>query len=103
MLYLVAITWLYVALMMAVAEAISSQGTVLGAIFTFLLYGLGPVALMMYLLGTPARRRARRQRELQERDQAIAAAMTSPPISSSNPDGGGHAAGDAVPSKRKEP
>ena len=103
MLYLVAITWLYVALMMAVAEAISSQGTVLGAVFTFLLYGLGPVALMMYLLGTPARRRARRQMELQAREEALAAAMTSPPAAGSDPDGGGHAAGDAVPAERKEP
>ena len=59
--YLVAIGWLYVALMMAVAEATSSSGTLLGAFFTFMLYGLGPAALAMYLLGTPARRRARRR------------------------------------------
>ena len=30
--YLVAIAWLYVALMMALAEATSTQGTVLGAL-----------------------------------------------------------------------
>jgi mannose/fructose/N-acetylgalactosamine-specific phosphotransferase system component IID len=33
--YLIAIAWIYVVLMMAVAEALSSQGTVLGAVFTF--------------------------------------------------------------------
>lgn len=61
--YLVPIAWIYVTLMMALAEATSSQGTVLGAIITFMLYGLLPIALVMYLLGTPARRRAQRARE----------------------------------------
>ena len=57
--YLVAIAWLYVTLMMALAEATSSQGTVLGAIVTFVLYGALPLALVLYLLGTPMRRRKR--------------------------------------------
>jgi hypothetical protein len=35
--YLVVIAWLYVALMMAVAEATHARGTLLGAFFTFLL------------------------------------------------------------------
>ena len=56
--WIVAIAWMYVTLMMALAEATSSQGTVLGAIFTFLLYGVGPLALVLYLLGAPARRKA---------------------------------------------
>lgn len=100
MLYLVAITWLYVALMMAVAEAFSSQGTVLGAVFTFMLYGLGPVALVVYLLGTPARRRAQQA----QRQAALGpAAAPSPPAAIGNPDGGSHAAGDAVAPERKEP
>ncbi|MDZ7858599.1 hypothetical protein [Sphaerotilus sp.] len=57
--YLVAIAWLYVTLMMALAEATSPQGTVLGAIFTFALYGALPLGLVLYLLGTPMRRRKR--------------------------------------------
>jgi mannose/fructose/N-acetylgalactosamine-specific phosphotransferase system component IID len=61
--YLVAIGWMYVVLMMTVAEALSTQGTVLGALFTFILYGCLPLALVLYLLGTPARRRARRAAE----------------------------------------
>jgi len=95
--YLVLIAWLYVALMMAVAEATASNGTVLGAIFTFLLYGLGPAGLVFYLLGTPARRRARRQREIagQEAPQ--------PPPSGGEPDRRSHAAGDAVAPEREEP
>ena len=56
--YLVAIGWMYVVLMMTVAEALSPQGTVLGALFTFVLYGCLPLAVVLYLLCTPARRRA---------------------------------------------
>lgn len=88
--YLVAIAWIYVVLMMAVAEALSTQGTVLGAVITFLMYGVLPLGLLMYILGTPARRRARLAAE--------AAAEAS-----AAPDGGGHAAGDAVAAERKEP
>ena len=55
--YLVPIAWLYVTVMMAVVEANSPNGTLLGAFITFLLYGAGPIALVMYVMGTPARRR----------------------------------------------
>lgn len=55
--YIVPIAWLYVAVMMAVAEATSSTGTLLGALITFAMYGLGPIALVLYVMGTPARRR----------------------------------------------
>jgi hypothetical protein len=61
--YLVVIAWLYVAVMMAVAEATHPAGTVLGAFFTFVLYGVGPVALLMYFMGRPARRAARQASE----------------------------------------
>ena len=56
--YIVAIAWMYVALMMAVAEATNTNGTVLGAIVTFILYGLLPVVLVVYLMHSPARNRA---------------------------------------------
>ena len=58
--WIVAIAWMYVALLMALAEATSTQGSILGAIITFVMYGVGPLALVMYLIGTPARRRVRR-------------------------------------------
>jgi hypothetical protein len=74
--YIIAIGWLYVALMMSVAEATNTTGTVLGAIITFLLYGAGPVALLMYILGTPARRKAIRAREAQEAEMLSRASTT---------------------------
>jgi len=86
--YLVAIAWLYVATMMAVAEAMHMDGTVLGAIVTFVLYGLMPVALLMYILGTPMRKRARRAREAAEAAQAVSEGPVAP-------DAGGHAPGAA--------
>ena len=61
--YLVAIAWMYVALMMAVAEATSSQGSLLGALVTFVLYGVLPVSLLLYLMATPLRRKRRRREE----------------------------------------
>lgn len=105
--HLIVIGWLYVALMMAVAEATNTTGTVLGAIFTFLLYGLVPVALVVYLMGTPGRRRAMRQREAEAQEAARRAATekAAPPAAGSGllPDQGGEAAADAVPPVRKEP
>lgn len=95
--YLVVIAWLYVALMMAVAEATSTQGTALGAIVTFVLYGALPLALVLYLMTAPARRRVRRAREAADGQMAPAAQP------SDAPDAGGHAAADAVAPVRKEP
>jgi len=71
--YIVPIAWLYVAFMMAVAEATSSQGTVLGACITFVLYGLLPIGLILYFMGSPARRRQRLAREAQEAQDYLAA------------------------------
>ena len=71
---IVAMAWLYVALMMAVAEATNSNGSVLGAVVTFVLYGLLPVLLVLYLMGTPARKKAIRLREARDAAQASDAA-----------------------------
>jgi len=56
---LVAIGWMYVVVMMAVAEAVHPNGTVLGAFITLLLYGVAPLAVVLYIMGTPGRRAAR--------------------------------------------
>jgi len=96
--HLVVIAWLYVALMMAVAEATNTNGTVLGAVFTFLLYGLAPVALVIYLMATPSRRRAIKEREAAEREAAIRAA----PAHSVAPDADGEAPADPVPPVREK-
>lgn len=101
--YIIAIAWLYVALMMAVAEATNPIGSVLGALFTFLLYGLMPVALLMYLLGTPGRKRALRLRREQEHADWLASQQSGATVGSGEPDAGGKAATDAVAPVRKEP
>jgi len=62
--YIIPIAWIYVTAMMAIAEATNSNGTVLGAIITFILYGLVPVGLILYFMGSPSRRRALREREI---------------------------------------
>ena len=85
--YLVIIAWMYVVLMMSVAEATNTTGTLLGAVVTFLLYGLGPAALLAYLMGTPARKRAIKKREA---DELAANQMTTASI---QPDAGSHAPG----------
>ena len=64
--YIVAIAWIYVALMMAVVEATNTNGTVLGAIVTFILYGLLPVSLVVYLMHSPGRKRAIKEKEAAE-------------------------------------
>lgn len=87
--HLVAIAWSYVVLMMAAAEAASSNGTLLGALFIVLLYGVLPLSIAMFLLGTPARRARRRAAEASAR-----------PV---DPDHGRHAPGDPVAPEREEP
>jgi membrane protein implicated in regulation of membrane protease activity len=58
--YIIAIAWIYVALLAAAAET-----TVIGAILTFIFYGLAPLSLFLWLVGTPRRRS--RQRALDEK------------------------------------
>lgn len=97
--YLVAIAWMYVVLMMAAAEVTGPNGTVLGAVMTLLLYGLLPVGLLLYLMGTPLRLRARRDAE-----QSASEAASGPPERGPGvePDQGGHATGEPVAAKREE-
>lgn len=106
--YLVVIGWLYVVMMMAVAEASNTTGTVLGAIVTFFLYGLLPVALVVYLMRAPQRRKEIKAREAVEvQARRASAAETTAPTDSAQPEAGGHAAGaaqaDGIAAVRKEP
>ena len=122
--YLVVIAWLYVTLMMAVAEATSSTGGLLGAFFTFVLYGVLPAGIVAYILGTPGRKRAIKAREQAQQAayDAEQAALRAPSLAASAdpagevdlqgagsaaPDAGGHAAaaaeGPLIAPVRKEP
>jgi hypothetical protein len=103
--YIVIIAWLYVTLMMAVAEASNTNGTVLGAVFTFLLYGVLPLSLVVYLMNTPARRRVLKEREAQAQDAARRAAADAAQAAAASgaPDAGGEASADAVPPVREKP
>ena len=106
--HLVILAWLYVTLMMAVAEAMSPVGTVLGAVFTFLLYGVLPMLIVAYILGTPARRRARTAQVLMAlTNSEVTTANQAPtrdhtPPSGAAPDAGGKATAATIASVREE-
>lgn len=94
--YLIVIAWLYVTVTMSIAEASSSQGTVLGAIVTFFMYGFIPMGILIYIFGTPERkRRLKAQRESEQRAWEAAQDETSNADASSLPDTSGHAPGGA--------
>ncbi len=100
--WIIAIAWMFVVVLMSVAEAVNPQGTVLGAIVTFLLYGLGPMSLVMYILATPMRRRARRAAEAAEM-AAQSDASTNASTLALQPDASGLPPRDAVTTEGKEP
>lgn len=54
--YIIAIGWLWVTFMMAITET-----SIVAGVLTFVFYGFLPCSLLMYLLGTPGRRRRRKK------------------------------------------
>lgn len=68
--YVIAIAWLYVTLLMAATETNITAG-----ILTFVLYGAAPLSLFLWLFGTPERRRRMRAREQAERQASVADEM----------------------------
>jgi hypothetical protein len=44
---------------MSVAEATNTNGTILGGILTFILYGILPSSIIVYVMGAPNRKKAR--------------------------------------------
>lgn len=56
--YVIAIGWLYVTLLMAATEPNLTAG-----VLTFVAYGVAPLALFLWLFGTPQRNRTRRTRD----------------------------------------
>jgi len=99
--YLIPIGWLYVVVMMSVAEASSSNGSLLGALVTFVLYGVLPIGLLLYFIGTPARKRAIRAAEAAQLAQLEPAAQSephvqTPPTNEAAAQPGAHAPGDSI-------
>lgn len=86
MTYVIAVAWMFVVGLVAVVQAVSPQGTLLGALGTVLVWGALPLGLLLYLMGATARVQRRR-----------AAAR-----SAADPDRRGHASGDAVAPEREE-
>ena len=52
--YIVAIAWMYVVLMMSITER-----SLIAGVMTFLLYGALPLIVILYLMGSPQRKRKR--------------------------------------------
>jgi membrane protein implicated in regulation of membrane protease activity len=69
--YIIAIAWLFVVVLMAAAEAMSTS--IVGGLLTLVFYGLLPLGIVLYLLGTPQRRRNQKKRA---QEQALATAET---------------------------
>ncbi|MDF3036860.1 MAG: hypothetical protein K0S28_2134 [Paucimonas sp.] len=65
---IVAIGWIYVVLMMSITEH-----SVIAGIMTFLLYGVLPLGVILYVMNAPRRKRRRREeleRKLQQMQPA---------------------------------
>ena len=56
---------------MAAAEALSPQGTLFGAFITLMLYGVLPLGLLLYILGTPGLSDAERRAMLGDTAAAL--------------------------------
>jgi ABC-type transport system involved in cytochrome bd biosynthesis fused ATPase/permease subunit len=57
--YIVALAWIYVVLLMSFAEQ-----TAVAGVMTFLLYAVLPWMIILYVMGSPKRRRARKEAEI---------------------------------------
>lgn len=56
--YIIAIAWIYVVLMMSITEH-----SLVAGIMTLLLYGVLPLTIILYVMATPQRRRNRAMAE----------------------------------------
>jgi len=95
---IVAVGWAYVVLMMVLAEVLGPGGTVLGAIVTLCLYGLLPLAIVLYVGNARARARARRASAVRGTADEAARGF----LGDVDPGGSSQAAGDVVAPVREE-
>lgn len=63
-LYLIAIAWIYVVLLMSLAES-----SVIAGIMTFIFYCIVPLGLVLYILSSPARKRQIKKTEQERLEQ----------------------------------
>ncbi len=56
--YIIAIAWAYITILMAATEP-----NLVAGVLTLVFYGILPLALLLWVFGTPKRRHARRQLE----------------------------------------
>lgn len=59
--YLIALAWMYVTLIMA-----ASENSVVAGILTFVFYGALPCGLLLWLLGTPGRKRRKIRQSVEQ-------------------------------------
>jgi hypothetical protein len=74
--HIIAVGWMYVVLMMSITEE-----SVIAGIMTFLLYGVLPLAIFLYITGSG--RRKRRRAAAENRDQDFAKDPATPATHSS--------------------
>lgn len=77
--YIVAIAWMYVVVLMA-----ATQDTVLAGLGTLLFYGVLPCSVVMYVIMAPSRAKRKKSLEAQQRAQD-ASANSAPPASQTDP------------------
>ncbi len=70
--YIIAIAWIYVVLMMSITEP-----TVIAGIMTFLMYCVLPLIIILYLVRSPQRKK-RRQAEMLAKNAAANTGPTAP-------------------------
>ena len=98
--YIIPIGWLFVVVLMAIVEAFSPNGSVLGALVTLVLYGVLPLSIVLYIMGTPGRKRALRAKEAAERQAFEAVRLEAASV---QPDAGGLPPTDPVAPVREVP
>ncbi|MEC5215637.1 preprotein translocase subunit SecG [Actimicrobium sp. GrIS 1.19] len=70
---MVAIAWIYVVLLMSMTEQ-----TIVAGVMTFLFYCVFPLSIILYVMGTPQRKRNRQAQEKSRQTQALSADQTEP-------------------------
>jgi hypothetical protein len=70
---MVAIAWIYVVLLMSMTEQ-----TIVAGVMTFLFYCVFPLSIILYVMGTPQRKRNRQAKEKSQQTQALSADQSEP-------------------------